>query len=232
MNVALHVAHATRWIRGLDSHVRFATAVVIGVLTGFLLPRGLLLETRLFIGYDVGALCLLGLAWLVMTYATPHSIHTNAWRQDSSRTAIFGLVLFCAVGGMGANLATLATTKGDTVTHAAKLGHAGVSVIAVLCSWFMTHTTFALHYARRYYQDVIRRSQVEAAGGLKFPGAGQPDYWDFAYYSFVIGMCFQVSDVSAVSRQMRRLTLMHSVLSFFFNTAVIALAVNVATSVL
>ena len=232
MNVSLQSAHATHWVRSLDSHVRFAIAVGVGVLTGLLLPHSLLLQTRLVIGYDAGAFCLLALAWLVMTYATPHSIHANALRQDLSRTVIFGLVLFCALGSMGANLFTLASTKGDDISHAAKLGHASASVVAVLCSWFLTHTTFAIHYARRYYQDVARRSHVEAAGGLKFPNEGQPDYWDFAYYSFVIGMCFQVSDVSAVSRPMRRLTLAHSILSFFFNTAVLALAVNVATSVL
>ena len=232
MNVALEAAHSTRWIRSLDSHVRFSIAVGVGALAGLLLPHTLLLQTRLVLGYDIGAICLLALAWLVITYATPHSIHTTAQRQDLSRTVIFGLVLFCALGSMGANLFTLASTKGDDVPHAAKLGHAAVSVVAVLCSWFLTHTTFALHYARRYYQAVDRRTHPESPGGLKFPNEGQPDYWDFAYYSFVIGMCFQVSDVSAVSRQMRRLTLAHSILSFFFNTAVLALAVNVATSVL
>lgn len=232
MNVAFRSAHVTRWLRDLDAHIRFGIALGVGLLAGLLLPHNLLLETRLVIAFDVGSICLLALVAVVMTYATAHSIHANAWRQDLSRTVIFGLVLFCALGGMGANLATLANVKGDNVSHAAKLGHAAVSVVAVLCSWFLTHVTFALHYARRYYQDVVRRAHVQAAGGLKFPNEGQPDYWDFAYYSFVIGMCFQVSDVSAVSRQMRRLTLAHSILSFFFNTAVLALAVNVATSVL
>ncbi len=232
MKVSLAIAHATTRVRALDSHVRFGIALGVGVLTGFLLPNALRWETRLVVGYDAGVLALLALAWLTIIYATPHSIHANAWRQDLSRTVIFGLVLFCAVGGMGANLVTLATVKGDEVSHLAKLGHAAASAVAVLCSWSLTHTTFALHYARRYYQDVVRRAHVQAAGGLKFPNEGQPDYWDFAYYSFVIGMCFQVSDVSAVSRPMRRLTLAHSVLAFFFNTAVLALAVNVVTSVL
>lgn len=226
------MAHATRSLRALDAHFRVLIALAVAVLTLLLLPHRLLWATRSVVAYDSGALALLAMAWTVITYATPHSIHANAWRQDASRSAITVLVLVCALGGLAANVITLGTLKIEGLTQAAKVGHAVSSGVAVLCSWFMTHTTFALHYARRYYQDVVRRTHVEAAGGLKFPNEGQPDYWDFVYYSFVIGMCFQVSDVSAVSRQMRRLTLAHSVLAFFFNTAVLALAVNVATSVL
>ena len=102
-----------------------------------------------------------------------------------------------------------------------------MSIVAVLCSWFLVHTTFALHYARRYYQDKTARPHAENAGGLDFPEKGEPDYWDFAYYSLVIGMTSQVSDVGTTSRGMRRLTLIHSVLSFFFNTVVLALAINI-----
>ena len=232
MNVALQSAHATRRFRALDAHVRFGIALAAGVLAALVLPHGVRLETRLILAYDVGAVVLLAMAWVVIAFATPHSIHANAWRQDTSRTAIFLLVLVCALGGLAANVATLGYLKAEGLSQAARVGHAVASGVAVLCAWFMTHTTFALHYARRYYQDVVRRAHVEAAGGLRFPNGGQPDYWDFAYYSFVIGMCFQVSDVSAVSRPMRRLTLAHSILAFFFNTAVLALAVNVATSVL
>lgn len=232
MNVALRSARAARSVRALDAHVRFFVALLVGTGTVLLLPHRLLLATRLVVGYDVGAVCLLALMWAVIVSATPHSIHVNAARQDASRTVITLLILLGAIGGLGAIFVMLGSVKGEHVTRAAKFWHVVASVLAVLCSWVMTHTTLALHYARRYYQDVIRRSQVETAGGLNFPGKGQPDYWDFAYYSFVIGMCSQVSDVSAVSRPMRRLTLAHSVLSFFFNTAVLALAINIVAGVL
>jgi uncharacterized membrane protein len=91
-------------------------------------------------------------------------------------------------------------------------------------------TVFAFHYARRYYVDL--REQAPHAGGLVFPGDADPDYLDFAYYSFVIGMTSQVSDVQATSPIMRRMTLVHSVLSFIFNIAVLALSINTIASAL
>lgn len=229
---ALHAGHATRYLRGLDAHVRLLLALGVGILTTVLLPHGLLLQTRLVIGYDAAALCLLALAWTTMHFATPHGIQAGAWRQDTSRTAIFLIVLLGAVAGFAAILVMLGDVKSESAAHGEKVAHIAVSVLAVVCSWMMIHTTFALHYARRYYQDRTSRPDMADAGGLNFPGHGQPDYWDFAYYSFVIGMCSQVSDVSPGGRQMRRLTLLHSVLSFFFNTAVLALAINIVASAL
>jgi len=99
---------------------------------------------------------------------------------------------------------------------------AGTSMI---CAWFLIHTVLALHYAHLYYGDKNGNSK-DCRGGLDFPGEDDPEYSDFFYYSFTIGMTCQVSDVTTQSRGMRRLTLLHSVVSFFFNTTVIALTVN------
>ncbi|MBV9659087.1 MAG: DUF1345 domain-containing protein [Verrucomicrobia bacterium] len=191
------------------------------------LPHRMLFETRLVVAYDVGSLALLAMAWTMMNFAPPSVIHADCFRQDAGRTVIFLIVLFAAFAGLSSILVMLGSLKGEGVTHAAKVRHIVVSVIAVLSSWFMVHTTFALHYARRYYQDKTSRPHAENGGGLDFPEKGEPDYWDFAYYSFVIGMTSQVSDVGTTSRTMRRLTLVHSVLSFFFNTAILALAINI-----
>src|SRR6202044_324561 len=97
---------------------------------------------------------------------------------------------------------------------------------AILGSWLLTHATFTFRYAHRYYGDSGRGDH----GGLDFPGDEPPDYWDFLYFSFVVGMTCQVSDVQVTSRSMRRMTLLHGVLSFFFNTVILALAVNVVAS--
>jgi uncharacterized membrane protein len=101
--------------------------------------------------------------------------------------------------------------------------HVALAVGTVLLSWAFTHTIFALHYAYAFYREGQR------AKGLKFPDDDKPDYWDFVYFSFVIGMTFQVSDVQVTNKGIRRLVTAHGVVSFLFNTTVIALTVNMAT---
>ena len=101
-----------------------------------------------------------------------------------------------------------------------------IAGIAVLASWTLTHTMFALHYAHLYYGDDPVRKGAQDRRGLKFPNEPLPDFWDFLYYAFVVGMTCQVSDVQVDSRHMRRLTLSHGVLAFFFNAVILALAVN------
>jgi uncharacterized membrane protein len=111
-----------------------------------------------------------------------------------------------------------------------KAWHLTLTIVALINSWLMIQTVFAFHYARRYYLDEQERRKN--AGGLKFPGDPDPDYLDFAYYSFVVGMTSQVSDVQVTSPVMRKMTLMHGVLSFIFNIAVLALSINTISNAL
>jgi uncharacterized membrane protein len=224
---ALRVAHFARRLRALDSHGRLAIAVAVGFAAIVVAPHRILFQTRLVVAYDAATLTLLALAWTMMAFTPAAVIRREAARQDTGRTIIFFVVLGAAVAGLSAILFMLGSIKGEDVAHAVKVRHISVSIVAVLCSWFLVHTIFALHYARRFYQDKIGRAHAETAGGLAFIEKGEPDYWDFAYYSFVIGMTSQVSDVGTTSRTMRRLTLVHSILSFFFNTAILALAINI-----
>jgi len=89
-------------------------------------------------------------------------------------------------------------------------------------SWFLVHTTFSMRYAHLFYGD----NENGKGSGLGFPGNGSPDFVDFAYFSFVLGMTFQVSDVEISSRQIRRLSLLHSLIAFIFNTVIVALTIN------
>jgi uncharacterized membrane protein len=137
------------------------------------------------------------------------------------------VILAIIVAGAGASLVAIGFTlqreaHETAATLAARLALAGLTVAA---SWTVTHTLFALHYAHHYYGDGPAPGDDDR-GGLAFPGDGLPDYWDFLYFSFVVGMTCQVSDVQVTSRAMRRMTLIHSVLSFFFNTVILALSVN------
>ena len=106
-------------------------------------------------------------------------------------------------------------------------GHILVSVLAVICSWFLVHTVFIFRYAHIYYG-----SGDKPVGGLDFPGDDEPDYLDFAYFSFIIGMTSQVSDVDITSSVMRRLALLHGILSFFFNAVIIALSINIISGLI
>jgi uncharacterized membrane protein len=102
-----------------------------------------------------------------------------------------------------------------------------VSVATILLSWMLIHTVFALFYAHEFHSEGNDRAGGHG-GGLAFPDDSTPDYLDFLYFSFVVGTTAQTSDVAVTSRAMRRVVMLHGVLSFFFNTAVIALAVNIA----
>jgi uncharacterized membrane protein len=103
----------------------------------------------------------------------------------------------------------------------------GLSVASVPLGWFTLHLIFAFRYAHRFYEK-LRSGKGKDAGGLEFPGTAQPGGWDFAYYSFVVGATAQTSDVDVSSMEMRKLTMCHSIVAFFYNTVLIALAVNIA----
>jgi uncharacterized membrane protein len=107
-----------------------------------------------------------------------------------------------------------------------------LAAATIVCSWFLTHVMYALHYAHRFYRDDPSTPERDATGGLDFPGTEAPHYWDFLYFSFVIGMTSQVSDVQVTSHAMRILVLWHGVLSFFFYTVLLALTLNIVASMI
>jgi uncharacterized membrane protein len=110
--------------------------------------------------------------------------------------------------------------------------HVLLTLLTVIFSWTLVHTVYGLRYAHAFYGDSDEPDVNRHAGGLVFPRDRRPDYFDFAYFSFVIGMTCQVSDVQITSRRMRRITLFHSVLSFGFNTMILALLINTVSSLL
>lgn len=106
-----------------------------------------------------------------------------------------------------------------------------LAIAAAPLGWLTLHTIAAFHYANLFYAPSAQAGAAGPARGLVFPGTGQPGTWDFIYYAFVVGMTAQVSDVQVISTKIRRATLGHSVVSFFFNTAIIAMAVNAVVTV-
>lgn len=160
----------------------------------------------------------------MMLRATPQKMRRNAQHQDESRLVILSLITAAACASLLAIAFMLRDTKGIS-TNVLTL-HLTLSLITIVGSWLLVHTMFTLHYAHSYYRDGKAPDEGEGEG-LVFPSDNEPDYWDFLYFSFVIGITGQVSDVQVTSRLIRRLALIHGVLSFFFNTVILAMSVNI-----
>lgn len=169
--------------------------------------------------------CFLVLTWSLMLRATPEKMRRNAQSQDEGRVVILSLITAAACASLLAIGFMLNDTK-EVPTNVLIL-HIALSLVTIIGSWLLVHTIFALHYAHGYYQDGSKTLSECKANGLDFPSDIEPDYWDFLYFSFVIGMTSQVSDVEVSSRKLRRLALVHGVLSFFFNTAILAMSINI-----
>ncbi|MCL1465004.1 DUF1345 domain-containing protein [Argonema galeatum] len=214
----------------LDAKPRLLISIGISALVSGLLPSSLHLPTRILCAWNSGVVCLLALAWWMMLSATPQKMRRNAQRQDESRLAILTLVIAAACTSVLAIVFVLNDKKG--ISTLLLTLHLTLSVMTIVGSWLLVHTMFALHYAHCYYRDDRDTASEGNAGGLDFPSDNEPDYWDFLYFSFVIGMTGQVSDVATTSRSMRRLALLHGVLSFFFNTAILAMSINIIAGLL
>ncbi|MEY2482000.1 MAG: hypothetical protein QOK24_528 [Verrucomicrobiota bacterium] len=183
-------------------------------------------STQSIATWDVFSLSILILAWLTIITTPPEKLRARAQMQDVSHIVIFIFVLVAACAGLFA-VGFLFLNKSVVVQRPHFFIHLLMSLVAVICSWSLVHTVFGLRYAHTYYGDPDGPTGPKPhAGGLIFPGDREPDYMDFAYFAFVIGMCFQVSDVQVTSRDFRKLVLVHSMLSFGFNTVVLALAIN------
>ncbi len=158
-----------------------------------------------------------------MLRATPDAMRRFAQQEDEGRAVILSLVIAAAcISVLAIGLMLNDKAREDDVL----LLHIRLAIATIISSWLLVHTIFAQHYAHRYYRSNRELAECKA-DGLDFPGELEPDYWDFLYFSFVVGMTSQVSDVSITSRQMRKLSLIHGILSFFFNTTILAMTINI-----
>jgi uncharacterized membrane protein len=194
-------------------------AMAIGFVAFFLQPDSIRLVTRLLISWDIFITLYLILVYAMVLRSGLSHIRRNAVLQDDGR---FLILLVTALGAF-ASIAAIVSELGATHRGAAQLS---LATVTIALSWAAVHTTFALHYAHDYYRG-------SKAGGLQFPSGDEhdhADYWDFVYFSFVIGMTAQVSDVGITDKTIRRTATAHGIISFIFNTALVALMVNIAAS--
>jgi len=199
--------------------------VLAGLTTYWLSPADFRLGTRVVLAWDGFSAAYLLLVWTLVATADTARLRQLATRQDPGHTLTFVAVLLAAGASL---LAVVVLLNGLTNLSASERAlRTAVSMGAVMASWLLLHTLFTLRYAHAYFSEDPTTSPPDLLGGLAFPGDAPTTYWDFAYFSFVIGMTAQTSDTGVTSLRMRRMVFVHGLLSFGFNTAVVALTINV-----
>jgi uncharacterized membrane protein len=214
-----------------DARHRLVIALVAATVVSLSLRGHVRPSTEVIATWDTFVFCVLFLAWLTILTTPVHKLRSRAKEQDLSRLVIFVFVVVAACAALFAVGFLISVNKAELRGHLT--AHLILALGTVIFSWSVVHTSFGLRYAHAFYGDSDDPDAEERAGGLLFPGGEQmPDYFDFAYFSFVIGMTCQVSDVQITSQGMRRLALVHGVLSFGFNTVILALLINTVSGFL
>jgi uncharacterized membrane protein len=207
-------------LRVVYSRPRIFISIAVGIVTFVLLPAvPLRLVTRLLIAWNVFAALYLVLVYIMMLRSGHRHVRRNAVLQDDGRFLIVTVTVLGAFASIAAIVFELGASR-----HA--VPQLLLATATITLSWAVVHTAFALHYAHDYYRGA-------KPGGLQFPSGDQhdhADYWDFVYFSFVIGMTAQVSDVGISDKTIRRTATVHGIISFVYNTALVALMVNIAAS--
>jgi uncharacterized membrane protein len=210
-------------IRIARLHAKLAFAVLVGIVVAALLTLTALPSmASVLVGWDAGVALYLTFTYVMMWRAEVAQIVRRAAEQDEG--AVF--ILLLSIVATFASLVAIALALGEAQSPAAM--SAAMAIVTILLSWFFVHTIFSLHYAHEYYGT----GHDGKTGGLSFPNDEKPDYRDFLYFSLVIGMTSQVSDVTIGSKSIRHIAAMHGVLSFFFNLVVLALTVNMVSNVI
>ena len=209
-------------------HPRTIAALACGIVAYAVLPHALGRASASVLAWDVAAAVLVALSALLFMRGGDRTMAANAMRQLDGEWTMFAITL----GGIGFSFVALVTELSSMkeLQPGARDLHVGLVGATLLLSWLTTHVVFTLRYAHEYYTTSPGGTKVD--GGLEFPGDETPDYWDFFYFAIVLGMTFQVSDVDITSKKLRRLATVHGLISFLFNTVIVALTVNAAAGLL
>ena len=212
---------ATPLARFWRLHIRLFASASFGLaVTLMLLATPWRITTCVLAGWDSGVVLYLTLIFWIAAHSPVDLIRQRACVEDEGAMALLVLTTASALASLAAVMSELG--------HAPGAYQVALGAVTILLSWAFMHVIFALHYAHEFYGE----GGYGAAGGLDFPGNEEPDYWDFLYYSLVVAMTAQVSDVQVTTKTMRRLTTLHGVVSFFFNVIVLALTVNIVSTLM
>jgi uncharacterized membrane protein len=214
-------------LRIIKLHTKLAIAILIGIVVAFAVaPLALQWGARILAGWDLGVAVYLVLTLSMMWRADVAHIRRRASEQDEGAAFILLLSIVATFASLVAVVIALGGAKQGTQGNTAL--HVALAFTTILLSWAFVHTIFSFHYAHEYYGERCDGK----IGGLHFPDDREPDYRDFLYFSLVIGMTSQVSDVAISSKVIRRVASLHGVLSFFFNLVVLALTVNMVANLI
>ncbi|HEY9824267.1 MAG TPA: DUF1345 domain-containing protein [Stenomitos sp.] len=207
-------------LKALEVHSRLILGILVGVIVFLGTPTYVRFSTRLLLTWNAGVLAFLGLTSILVLRTTALQLKQRYHSRKQSNTVIFTLIV--AAASVSLLAIGLLLSNATSFSRVALVQHFGLSMLAILESWLLLHTTFAFRYADLYY-----RSLAEDKPGLAFPNPELPDYVDFLYFSFGVGMTSQVADIAVTSPYIRRFVLLHSVVAFIFNTSIVALSINI-----
>lgn len=213
------------WIAKVDSHLRLYISICTAIGVFFILGDLQKASIHWMASWLAFSGMFLFLSWMTIFKCHPKELHKIAEKQDSGRSLIMFLILLASLVSMIAIILfykTSAQMKGAELTT-----HILLTIFSAIFAWWLVHTTFTFKYAHLYYAVGEEKEGRQVFGGLDFPDENTPDYLDFCYFSFVLGTTFQVSDVNITARHIRRIALLHGLLSFFFNTIILALSINI-----
>jgi uncharacterized membrane protein len=208
-------------LKMFSAHVRLFFSIFVAGLTAVLLPiQGI---ERSIIAWNIGTIVYLILVATMMLSSNQQKMEMRA-NENEGKFLVLVLALAAVIFSLVTITCELVAVKEMSADQ--KPFHVGLVAFTILSSWLFIHTVYALHYAHEYY-DTAPGGYV---AGLIFPETKHPDYTDFLYFAFIIGTSAQTADVNISSRSMRRVSLFHCVLAFFFNTTILALTINIASS--
>jgi uncharacterized membrane protein len=215
-------------VRQVRAWPRLLASILFAALLFAFLPETVALQTttRLLLTWNGGVSLYLLSATAMIIRSSHEHIHPRAQEQEEGRLTVMAGIILATIACLAAIFIDLANVR--DMHGSTKYGHIILAVMTVATSWFFIHMMFAFNYAHDFY---IRKNKGHG-GGLLFPGTENPDYADFLYYAYIIGTSGQTADVSITSQPMRRISLMHCVLAYVFNTTVLALTINLAAGLL
>lgn len=203
-----------------------SSGAAIGLASYFVLLPWPFPVLRAVTAWDIGSLVFLLITAISFLQTQDHDISFYAKRQEEGEWSVFALTLIGAIMSF-----TVIILFSHASSHKGYQGFYVAFVVATLAlSWLMTNVTFAYRYAHEYYSYDLGGNEVD--GGIDFPKDNKPDYLDFIYFSFVLGMTFQVSDCNITAKKFRRLATLQGLIGFLFNAVILALTVNIAASLL
>ncbi len=215
-----------RIAQAFRARLRLIAPMTVGMALFVSLPREFSASTRALFAWDLSASLYLGMAWFLIANASVSRTRWGARIQHDGAAVVLFLTVTAAVASLAAILVELSGMK--SLSPAKQDLHVVLVAFTLVISWLLVHTAFALHYAGAFYES----TSPNGTGALEFPRHRLPVYMDFFYFAMVVAMTSQTSDVVITSTRMRRLVTIHAMISFFFNTTLLALTVNIAASIL